>query len=469
MSYKIELFHSLLNNFLKGEEALLTIEGDVLAVRGKQPATYGTLSAAANIVGKYLKLQEGDIAVLNDPYSGGTTLDEMTFIMAVSEDLLWVSRRPMMKSIKTGKSVEEEGLRIPPTPLRQSGKVNDVILSAMQAHPACPPNFSEWIKEQFAQMIEHASRLIHTVEATGFEITGELIEEYLDLSKNLATQRISENASGDARVDIVLDSGELLRLSLEIHEGRIKMDFGGTSAAKTIQLTESAAYGTCFHTISKYYGFTDYANSGTFSSLTVTKPSGCWLMAKYPASIVKGMNSGIAALQAAIELALTHIHSKKEKALSCYSPLTVQFNANSSQTVLRLQGGEGAWANRDGISAHLENVSIERIERDLPVKVVRADRRQSLGGKGKFSGGRGLIFKVEALAELETTWLSDLTLHRPRIPKNCSHGDPCEVILDSNGSTKVLPVLGTQKVLKGDVLTLCSGSGGGFGKPETPA
>ena len=232
MSYQIELFHSLLNDFLQGESALLTIEGEVLAVRGEHPATYGTLSAAAGVVGKYLKLQEGDIAVLNDPYSGGSTLDEMTFVMAISEDLLWVSRRPMMKSIKSGKSVEEEGLRIPPTPLRQHGKVNDVILSAMQAHPACPPHFADWIKAQFAEMTLKTQRLFETLEATGFDITAELIEDYLELSRNLATQRISENASGETRVDIVLDSGELLRLNLEIHEGRIRMDFGGTSSAK---------------------------------------------------------------------------------------------------------------------------------------------------------------------------------------------------------------------------------------------
>lgn len=469
MSYKIELLHSLLNDFLQGEAALMTNEGDVLAVRGKHPTTYGTLNTAATLVGKYLKLQEGDIAILNDPYSGGSTLDEMTFIMAVSEDLLWVCRRPMTKSLQTGKSVEDEGLRIPPTPLRQNGKVNEVILTAMQAHPACPPHFAEWIKSHFAEMILQAQKLHNTLQAIGFEITAELIEDYLELSKNLAQQKISENASGETRVDIVLDSGELLRLNLEIHQGKIKMDFGGTSAAKMIHLTESAAFGTCFHTISRYYKFTNYANSGTFSSLQVTQPSGCWLMAKYPASTLKGMTSGVAALQTAIELALTHLHAKKEKALSCYSPLTVQLQRGTARAVVRLQGGKGALTNKNGFPAQIENLSIEMLERELPLKVLCADRRPSVGGQGKFSGGRGLMMKVEALEDIEAIWLSDLTLHRPRLTKNCSHGDPCEVSLDSNGTTKILPVLGNQKILKGEVLILCSGSGGGFGKAEESA
>lgn len=467
MSYQIELFHSLLNDFLQGESALITLEGDVLAVRGNNPATYGTLATAAQIAGKYLKLQEGDIAILNDPYSGGTTLDEVTFIMAASEDLLWVRRRPLKKSIKTGKSIEDEGLRIPPTPLRQNGKINEVILTAMQSHPACPPQFADWIKDQFADMIQQTQRLHDAIEFTGFVITGELIEEYIELSKNLAYQRISESASGETRVDIVLDSGELLRLNLEIRDGKILMDFGGSSTAKAIHLTESAAYGTCFYTISRYYGFTDYANSGTFSSLQVTKPAGCWLMAKYPASTLKGMTSGVAALQAAIELALTNIHLKREKALSCYSPLTVQLQSSASQTVLQLLGGEGAYSDKDGACAKLEDISVETLERELPIKMLHAGLHQSEGGKGKYSGGRGLIMKLEALDEIEALWLSDLTLHKPRITKNCTHGDPCEVRIESGDTTKTLPVLGHHKILKGEILTFCSGSGGGFGKAES--
>jgi N-methylhydantoinase B len=77
-----------------------------------------------------------------------------------------------------------------------------------------------------------------------------------------------------------------------------------------------------------------------------------------------------------------------------------------------------------------------------------------------------MVIKIEALADIEAHWLTDLTLHRPRIPKNCSYGDPCEVSLDQGEASKTLPVLGQHKVMKGEVLTLCSGSGGGFGRPE---
>ncbi len=467
MSYQIELFHSLLSDFLQGESALLTNEGDVLLLRGHNPVSYDTLVKAARTVTKYLKLNEGDIALLNDPYSGGSTLDEITFIMAVSEDLVWVTRRPLGKYLKIVKSVEEEGLRIPPTPLRQKGQLNEMILGAMSAHPACPPQFTEWVKSQVAELIISAQKLHDTIEGTGLSVTGDLIEEYVKLSKKLAVQRISEKASGETRVDVVLDSGELLRLSMEIQDGKIVMDFGGSSAAKTLHLTESAAYGTCFYTISKFYGFDKYANSGSFSVLQVTKPAGCWLMAKYPASTLKGMTCGVAALQTAIDLALTFIHNKNEKALNSYTPLVAQLNHGDSQAYLNIEGGTGATADHDGQGAHIEGLSIETLERRFPVRVQRMDRRNSNGGKGKHSGGRGLIFKMEALEDIQVSWLTDMTLHRPRLPKNCSHGDTCEVTLEQGDIAKNLPVLGQQKILKGEVLSLCSGTGGGYGRAET--
>lgn len=464
MTYQIELLHSLLNDFLTGESALLTIEGDVLAVRGQQAVSYGTLTAAASTAAKYLKLQEGDIALLNDPYSGGTLLDEVTFVVAVSEDLLWVTRRPLDKSVKLVKSIEEEGLRIPPTPLKQKNQLNEMILMAMQAHPACPPNFVDWLKEQVQDLTLRSKKLFEAIEFTGFTITGELIEDYLQLCKQTATQKISERASGETRIDIVLDSGELLRLNLEIHDGKVSMDFSGTTASKTVALTEAATYGACFHALSQHYGFTDLANSGSFSVLQVTKPAGCWLLAKYPAATNKGMTCGVAAIQAAVELAMAQIHHKQESSLSSHCPLQFDFYTDGRHKFLQLSGGSAALADRNGANAKISNLSIEQLERDFPIKVLRVDQRHSDGGKGKFTGGRGLVMKVQFNADMKATWLTDLTLHRPRLIKHCSHGDPVELSLETAGTVKKLPVSGHHQFHAHDILTLCSGSGGGYGR-----
>lgn len=464
MNYHIELFHSLLNDFLQGESALLTLEGDILAIRGKNPVTYGTLPTAASTAMKYLKLQEGDIAILNDPYSGGSLLGEMTFVMAVSEDLIWVTRRRLEAKVQISKSVEEEGIRIPPTPLLQKNQLNEFIVDAMQAHPACPPHFKDWLKKQCQDLTTQAQKLIQAVELSGFTITGELIEDYLELSKNAAWQKINERSSGETRVDVVLDSGELLRVSMDIHDGKINLDFSGTGNPKTVSLTESATLGACFYTLARFYGFDHIANSGSFSVLQLTKPTGCWLIGKYPAPTYRGMTCGVAALETALDMALSQIHQKGERALNSRCSLRFDLKNESKNKVLTLHGGSGATASEAGASAQAKAFSIEQLERDFPVKVQRIDHRQSSGGKGKNPGGRGLIMKVEIRDSLEASWMTDLTLHRPRISKNCTHGDAGEVLIERQGEVTSLPVLGTQTFSAGDILTLCSGSGGGYGR-----
>lgn len=468
MSYQIELFHNLLNEFLGGNSALLTTEGDILAVRGLDPVCCGTLTTAASTVSKYLKLQEGDVVLLNDPYSGGSVLSSFTFVTALSEDLIWVKSVELKKQWKVASSVEEEGLRIPPTPIRQGGKINEMILSAMQGHPSCPPQFVEWLKEQCTQISEDCQRFLHTAEVIDLEITGELISQYFDISKQVAVGKISESAAGDARIEVLLDGGEMIRLKLEVSEGRLNLDFSGTTTSKMVNLTDSATYGTCFHWLANYYGFLDFANSGTFAVVQVTKPVGCLLQSKYPAPTIKGMSDGVAALQLALQLAMNQIHSKKEIAPGAMSPLRLQIKKDAHEMSFILPGGQGAAITHNGKAACglCETMSIEKLEREFPVLIERFDYRSESNALGKFNGGKGLTLQIATLSDVEITWMSDLNLHKPRISKNCSHGEINEVSLQNAEGLKQLPPQGRLELKAGDISTFRSGNGGCWGKPS---
>lgn len=466
MNYQIELFHSLLNDFLVGESALLTIEGDVLAVRGKKPATYGTLTTAVTTTSKYLKLQEGDIAILNDPYSGGTLLSEITFVVAVSEDLLWAVRRPCCKGLKLVKSIEEEGIRIPPTPILQKGQLNEMILTAIQSHPACPANFSIWIREQVDDLTLKAKKLFEAIEFTGFTITSELLDDYVQICKNSAIRMVTEKAGGETRVDVHLDSGELLRLNLEISDGKIAIDFSGTSASKELALTESAVFGACYYSLAKFYNFLDLTNSGTYAMFQITQPAGCWLLSKYPASTYKGMTAGIAAIQAAMELALAKIHTKGGSYHTSFSSAQVDLHLDNKNFFMEFAGGSGATRSEDGKDTYVKPFSIEQLEQNFPIKVQQVSRRERSHGTGKFSGGRGINFDLEFLADLETSWMTDLTSHKPRTEKNTTLGDSANYELSNNGQEIKISFSSRQLIKKGSLLKISSGNGGNYGKPD---
>ncbi len=466
MNYQIELFHSLLNDFVVGESALLTVEGEVLAIRGKKPATYGTLTTAAHTTCKYLKLQEGDIAILNDPYSGGSILSELTFIVAISEDLLWVVRRPFAKGIKLVKSIEEEGIRIPPTPILQKGILNEMILSAIQAHPVCHPRFSEWLKEQIDDLTLKSKKIFEAIEFTGFTITSELIEDYIKLCKQAAVRKISEKAAGETRVDVTLDSGELLRLNLEINDGKISIDFSGSSASKSVALTENAVFGACYYALSQFYDFTDLTNSGTFSILQVTQPTGCWLLSKYPSSTYKGMTAGIAAIQSAMEQALSKIHSKSGTIHSSFCPVQVDLLSEKENFFMEFAGGTGATHSEHGCDVFLKPFSIEQLEEKFPIKVSQVSRRERTHGNGKYSGGRGISFDLEFRENLNTSWVTDLTSNKPKLEKNSTQGDSGKIELWLDGKEEKISFSSRQLIQKGSILKISSGNGGNYGKPE---
>lgn len=466
MTYHLELFHTLLNEFLSGDSALLTTDGDVLAVRGSNPINCGTLPAAAMNVIKYLKLQEGDIVLLNDPYSGGSVLSSFTFVTAISEDLLWLKSLPHCTSWSVANSIEQEGLRIPPTPIRQGGKMNEMILQAMQGHPACPSDFSEWIKAQCEIILRSCQKFVRATETIDLELDTELITQYFKLCKQVAQHKISEAASGDARVDIKLDGGDMIRLKLEVNEGRINVDFSGTTVSKTVNLTESATLGTCFHWIARYYGFLDFANSGTFSVLQITKPVGCMLQSKYPAPTVKGMSDGVAALQMGLQTAFSHIHQKRETAPHGTSSLRLQIQKGPQSLVLTLPGGTGANLENDGVPAAglCEQISIEKAEKNFPVLFEKIAYREETAETHKFKGGPGLTLQFKALEEVQISWMSDLNAHSPKLSKNCFSGEKNRVRLTNAKGEQNLPLQGQQAVQKGERSTFDSANGGSYGK-----
>lgn len=465
MNYQTELFHSLLNSFLNEDAALMLTDGTVLAVRGEAPAIYGTLAAAATTVSKYLKLKENDVAILNDPYSGGSTLNEMTFVMAVSEDILWMRKVPLCENFAFAKSIEEEGLRIPPTPILMNGHINEMILGAMGAHPLCPAHLVDWVKAEIAKMQNAAKRLHESIEFSGLQVTPEIISDYISASKKAAIHKISDSASGETRVDVQLDSGELLRVSMEIHDGKINLDFSGTTAGKMTFLTESAVYGICFYAISQFYKFTHLANSGSFSTLQIVSPTVCWLNAKYPSPAYRGVTVGAAALKNAIELALSQIHSKTPVAINCGVSTQIQLESDTQASALQFAIGGGASHQQSGGAATSSTVSIEKIETGLPVLVTEVKFKGATEDTFKQSGGRGVEFGIKAQSDIQLRWMTDLTTHSPRLPKSFVRKSITQFkVLDSKDSEQVLQAQGDTVLKKNSTFKLATECGICFDK-----
>ncbi len=474
----MSLLHHLFESFCPNESALVTSDGDLLFVKSQEAINCATLGVAAQTVMKYLPLRIGDVAIVNDPYSGGSTLNECTFVTKLFENsgyaVWWAYRNKFQDKLLVAKTVEEEGIRIPPTPIFQNGNINQVIMSALSAHPACSTEFVNWITEN-SQWVSQKVKSFQSFLATSrTPFNKQAFKDYLNDSKNIARDKITEAASGDAKFEIYLDNGEIIKMQMEISDGQVRLDFTGTSISKTHLLTESAAYGVCFATIAKFYGFEQFANTGGFSVLQITKPQGCLLNAKYPAPLNTGVQTVQSALKTLVGMGLNHVHTKKAQGICAHNDIQIELALpNQSSMTFALLGGAGQSLVNQNTEEHgihfafgkslCEKFSLNKIEEQFPVLVQQCDFRKS---ENELSHkGAGLSFKIQALADVEVQWRTDLCSDKNRFTKNMIQTHKAEIShFGPNSAQKKMSSIGKFSLKAGESIMFQTANGFQIGK-----
>ena len=138
-------------------------------------------------------------------------------------------------------------------------------------------------------------------------------------------------------------------------------------------------------------------------------------------------------------------------------------------------GGAGATAQSrgaDAVHTHMTNTRItdpEVLEKRFPVRVREFSIRQCSGGAGEHCGGNGVTRVLEFLQPLKVSILSQ---RRGRhAPYGMSGGLPGSLgrnmLTRGNGQIEILPAMAAVLVEAGDVLTIETPGGGGWGKPSS--
>jgi N-methylhydantoinase B len=147
----------------------------------------------------------------------------------------------------------------------------------------------------------------------------------------------------------------------------------------------------------------------------------------------------------------------------------VTFGGSTFAYYETLAGGQGAWSDADGESAiHVAmsntlNTPVEAIETEYPLKVERYAVRWGSGGEGRHRGGDGVVRSIRVLESCTLSILSERRRHRPR---GCQGGMAGEAgINELNGAS--LPAKCVIELNVGDLVTVQTPGGGGFGLPPT--
>ena len=465
--------------------ACLTGDGLILGLKYENVVDIGTLGQAGLTAIKYFSPQMGDVILLNDPYSGGSLLSMLTLVTPLcpathdGPALYWVVRTGFRAHLALSQKLDEEGLRIPPTPIAEQRKINPMILEAIQDNPLAPDELGERIETVLGQVwpiVDHINLLRKTRPQ---EFQSKAISFLYDESQRKLRQILTDFPTGESQSETRLDSGELIRLLLSLTPQNVVLDFSGTSSSKRICLTDAATFGACFGGLMAFLQNFDQPqkpplplNSGSFSLLQVTSPLGCLLNAKFPSPTFRGMTEGCSQVAGTVVNTLGELMPQRRRALAAQAPVQIGLFFESGKRFFdAVAGGSGATATQNGedgvllwVRNHLKN-SVQQIENRFPLQIESIQVRSQSAGLGLHNGGHGLIKVYRLLAPAQLKWLMPSKLSPFLGYDGGRAGQAPEIEIQRAGGEKqiILAEEGILSLQVEDRIVVKSPGGGGFG------
>jgi N-methylhydantoinase B len=129
-------------------------------------------------------------------------------------------------------------------------------------------------------------------------------------------------------------------------------------------------------------------------------------------------------------------------------------------------GGQGASRKGSGPSgvhvgmSNTLNTPIEAFEMEYPMRVERYELLYESGGAGKNRGGDGVVRSVRVLEPASLSLLADRRRHPPRGAEGGEPGAVGENLLND----EELPPKVSRELKEGDVVTVKTPGGGGYGR-----
>ena len=448
-------------------------------------------------------IHPGDMFLHNDPYTGGTHLNDVALIYPIfAEDRMfvfpvvrahWGDVGGMSPGSLSGGATEifQEGVRIPPIRIVDRGTPNQAALDLIFSNMRGP---RERIGD-FDAMIGTCKKAAERVEGLaakyGVATVRAAVAELMDRAELRMRRAIGALRDGDYFYEAHLESGRerleplTVRAKVTVAGDAITVDLTGTSpqTAGPTNVGPAMAPTGAFTIIKSFLDPGSDVNSGAFRPLTVITPPGTIVNANPPApcgGMVEVKYCVETAVMGALAPALDGkvAGDLKGGGNHCYvgGP-----HPRTGETFIFYEypaGGTGGYDGGDGsntVRAWTESdmttlQPIEAIEQLYPVHVEATAIREDSGGPGRWRGGCGLTRAVRILAP--STKLSVLAEKAVLPPFGVCGGDAGarnRFWLARDGAEiapSALPgKVSAFPIAAGDVLMMESSGGGGFGDP----
>jgi N-methylhydantoinase B len=452
--------------------AVFDARGRMIAQAAHIPVHLGSMPLSVQAALRAFTFKPGDLAVLNDPYQGGTHLPDVTFVRPVFAgkrmEFVTACRAHYSDiggmapgSMPVSTDLYQEGFILPPVLL--TPEVRTLLLANVRN----PREVAGDVAAQEACCETGARRLLDLLARYGPELRRALdaLQTYARRRMIAAIRRIPsgrftfEDFLDD---DGIVDKPIRIRASVERRGDRVRVDFSGSDPqvagnVNSVYAVTLSAVLYCFRCLVP----DDIPlNAGAAEPIDVVAPEGSVVNARPPAAVTAG---NVETSQRIVDVVFGALRKALPDVIPAASQGTMNnfsFGGAGFAYYETIAGGMGARPGADGVSGvhtHMTNTlntPIEALEHAYPVRVTEYRFRANSGGRGRHKGGDGLVREVEFLEPAQVSIVSDRRKTRP-------YGRPPGKSGRNTLNGKPLPGKSNFRVKAGDRVRIETPGGGG--------
>jgi N-methylhydantoinase B len=449
--------------------ALFSPDGRMIAQAEHIPVHLGAMPEAVAAVMAHDPGRD-DVYILNDPYTGGTHLPDITLVSRTELGFAVtrahhadVGGREPGSLPADSTTLEEEGVVIPPS------RLDDDVLGELVSRMRNPDERLGDLRAQLAAHRLAERRIAELCTRRGRERVSASMDELYAYSERRVRAALAALPDGRYAAADLLEAreGELeIRAAVTIAGDEIEIDFAGTAAQHEgnlncpLAVTRSAAY-----FVVRCLTDPDVpASGGAFAPVTVRAPEGSLVNARPPAAVAAGNVETSCRIADVLFAAFGHAVEVPAQGQGTMNNLT--FGNERFTYYETIGGGQGACPDADGPSgvhvtmSNTLSTPIEALELAYPLRVRRYALRLGSGGEGAHRGGDGVVRELEALESCRFSIVSERRTRGPQGARGGSAGRPGRNLL--NGKEVAAKVTGD--LAPGDILTIETPGGGGQGR-----
>lgn len=479
--------------------AVFDAAGQMVAQAAHIPVHLGAMPLSVQAAVEALDFAPGDVAILNDPYRGGTHLPDITLVTPVflpdkARPFAFVASRAHHAdvggvspgSMPIATELIQEGIVIPPLKLVEGGRVNQGLLDLLLANVRTPEERRGDLRAQLAANATGVRRLLELVARYGSSEVHAQMEALLAYAERLTRRLLAGLPPGVYRFQDHLDDDGvdpepvLIAVTIAVEGETATVDFTGTSPQRrgSVNAVYAITLSAVLYAFRCLLGEDVPTNSGCLRPIRVIAPEGTVVNARPPAAVAGGNVETSQRITDVLLGALAQAAPDRVPAASqgTMNNLTIggwdPRHGRPFTYYETIGGGMGARPGRDGADAihtHMTNTlntPVEALEYAYPLRVQRYEVRRGSGGAGRWRGGDGIRRDIELLADAQVTILSERRVFAPYGLAGGQPGQPGRNALLRSGVEQALPGKVTLPARAGDVVRIETPGGGGWGSDE---